>query len=86
MLHDALKSNVSNNHIIFARYTSEDMDEGMTDKNMYKAIEKKMTNGKRYYILLDEVQEICGWEKAVNSLLENADTDIYVISSNSKQM
>ena len=29
-----------------------------------------------YYLLLDEVQEIDGWEKAVNSLLENANTDI----------
>ena len=27
-----------------------------------------------------------GWEKAVNSLLENADTDIYVTGSNSKLM
>ena len=36
--------------------------------------------------LLDEVQEINGWEKAVNSLLENANTDIYVTGSNSKLM
>lgn len=27
----------------------------------------------RYYLLLDEVQEITGWEKAVNSLLELKD-------------
>ena len=32
------------------------------------------------------MQEIEGWEKAVNSLLENADTDIYVTGSNSKLM
>jgi hypothetical protein len=32
------------------------------------------------------VQEIPGWEKAVNSLLENANTDIYVTGSNSKLM
>ena len=36
--------------------------------------------------MLDEVQEITGWEKAVNSLLENADTDIYVTGSNSRLM
>ena len=45
-----------------------------------------MTGDGRYYLLLDEVQEIAGWEKAVNSLLENADTDIYVTGSNSKLM
>ena len=87
MLRDDLKSSsVSDEHIIFARYTSEDMDEGMTDKDMYSAIKEKMTDGERYYILLDEVQEIDGWEKAVNSLLENANTDIYVTGSNSRLM
>ena len=38
------------------------------------------------YLLLDEIQEITGWEKAVNSLLERADADIYVTGSNSKLM
>ena len=35
---------------------------------------------------LDEVQEVDGWEKAVNSLLEDSNTDIYVTGSNSKLM
>ncbi len=87
MLRDDLKSSgVSDEHIIFARYTSEEMDEGMTSRDMYSAIKEKMTDGERYYILLDEVQEIDGWEKAVNSLLENANTDIYVTGSNSRLM
>lgn len=88
MLRNDLKnSGVSNDCIIFTRYTSEELDEGMTDKDMYRAIKEKITDsGKRYYILLDEVQEINDWEKAVNSLLENANTDIYVTGSNSKLM
>lgn len=45
-----------------------------------------MKDNECYYLLLDEVQEIAGWEKAVNSLLENANTDIYVAWSNSKLM
>lgn len=36
--------------------------------------------------LLDELQEIEGWEKVVNTLLENYNTDIYVTGSNSKLM
>ena len=63
MLRDDLKSSgVPDDHIIFARYTSEDIDEGMTDRDMYSAIKEKITDGERYYILLDEVQEINGWE------------------------
>lgn len=83
---DLLESGVSSDHIINMRYTSEDFDEGMTDKDMYNGIKEKMTDSRRYYLLLDEVQEVKGWEKSVNSLLENANTDIYVTGSNSKLM
>ena len=83
---DLLKSGIAADHIISMRYTSEDYDDGMTDKDMYQIIRERMTGDGRCYLLLDEVQEIAGWEKAVNSLLENADTDIYVTGSNSKLM
>ena len=83
---DLLKNGVAADHIISMRYTSEDFEDGMTDKDMYNGIKEQMTGDGRYYLLLDEVQEIDGWEKAVNSLLENADTDIYVTGSNSKLM
>ncbi len=83
---DLLKSGIAEDHIISMRYTSEDFDDGMSDKDMYKGIKEQMTGDGRYYLLLDEVQEIDGWEKAVNSLLENANTDIYVTGSNSKLM
>ena len=87
MLRDDLKSSgIPDDHIIFERYTSEEIDEDMTDRDMHNAIKEKMTDKDRYYILLDEVQEISGWEKAVNSLLENDNTDIYVTGSNSKLM
>lgn len=83
---DLLKNGIAADHIISMRYTSEDFDDGMTDKDMYNGIKEQMTGGERYYLLLDEVQEISGWEKAVNSLLENTDADIYVTGSNSKLM
>ena len=83
---DLIAGGVAADRVIFLRYTSEDFDDGMTDRDMYKDIRSRMIGEGRYYLLLDEVQEIEGWEKAVNSLLENADTDIYVTGSNSKLM
>ena len=83
---DLLKSGIKGDHIIFMRYTSEELDEGMTDKDMYQGIKARMADGGRYYLLLDEVQEIDGWEKAVNSLLEDGNTDIYATGSNSRLM
>lgn len=87
MLRDDLqKSGISRDHIISMRYTSEEFDRNMSDRDMYNDIKNQMNADGRYYLLLDEVQEIEGWEKAVNSLLEDFNTDIYVTGSNSKLM
>ena len=83
---DLIGSGVSADHVIYLRYTSEELDDGINAKQMYRDIKGRMTDGQRYYLLLDEVQEVKGWEKAVNSLLEDANTDIYVTGSNSKLM
>lgn len=83
---DLLESGIAKDHIISMRYTSEDFVDGTTDKDMYNGIKGQISEGGRYYLLLDEVQEIQNWEKAVNSLLENFNTDIYVTGSNSKLM
>ena len=83
---DLISSGISADHIIQLRYTSEELDDDMTAKQMYRDIKDKMTDNLRYYLLLDEVQEINGWERAVNTLLEAFNTDIYVTGSNSKLM
>ena len=38
----------------------------------------------RYYLFLDEIQEVKNWEGAVNSLRVNSDVDIYITGSNAK--
>ena len=77
---------ISENNIILKRYTSFEIADNLTARDMYNNIKRDMTESGRYYLLLDEVQEIDGWEKAVNSLLEDSDVDIYVTGSNSKLM
>lgn len=42
-------------------------------------------DGKTYF-LLDEVQEVDGWEKVVNSLMTDYNVDIFVTGSNSKML
>ncbi len=83
---DLIESGIAADHIINVCYTSEDFSDDLTDKNMYQSIKASMNDNERYYLLLDEVQEITYWEKAINSLLENANTDIYITGSNSKLM
>ncbi len=83
---DLVQSGIPEDHIIQVTYTSEEVDANMTDQQMFIHIKEKMVDNERYYLLLDEVQEVVGWEKVVNSLLENENTDIYVTGSNSKLM
>lgn len=86
MIAKELKSRgVSADNIIERRYNEMDLD-GYTAKDMYDDLKNVISGKERCYLLLDELQEINGWEKAVNDLLESQNVDIYVTGSNSKLM
>ena len=86
MLHDELlKRGAAEKAVISRRYTDMDL-EGFDQRAMYDDLKTAIAGKGRCYLLLDEVQEIKGWERVVNSLLESADVDIYVTGSNSKLM
>ena len=57
---DLICSGIAADHVIHLRYTSEELDDSMTAKQMYRDIKEKMTDSERYYLLLDEVQEVDG--------------------------
>ena len=83
---DLLANGVRPEQIIERRYTSLDLGDLPAAKDMYQDIKADLNAAGRNYLLLDEVQEIEGWDKAINSLLELGNTDIYVTGSNSKLM
>lgn len=83
---ELLERGIPEDHIIMKKYTEMDIPDTITAKQMYDELVSRVEDDKRYYFLLDEIQEIKGWEKAVNSLLEGMNADIYVIGSNSKLM
>ena len=67
-------------HINFESFEFSDIDQA--DK-LYKFIEAKIKGKQRCYILLDEIQEVRSWEKAVNAFLVDFNADIYITGSNS---
>ena len=83
---DLLANGVRPEQIIERRYTSLDLGDLPAAKDMYQDIKADLNATGRNYLLLDEAQEIDDWEKAINSLLELGNTDIYVTGSNSKLM
>lgn len=72
--------------IIQKRYTEMDIPSDISAKDMYQELLACIEGKGRCYLLLDEIQEITGWERCVNSLLEGQNVDIYVTGSNSKLM
>lgn len=54
-----------------------------TADELYVYASQKSINGQRLYLLLDEIQEVLEWEKAINALMVDFDTDIYLTGSNS---
>ena len=60
--------------------------EGITSKELFSEIKRKLDPDRKTYIFLDEIQEINGWEKVVNSLASDYDVDLYVTGSNSRMM
>ncbi|MEG1506417.1 MAG: ATP-binding protein [Bacilli bacterium] len=77
-----LKQEVKEEDIIYMNFESAEYYEINNYKDLYKYIKEKVKNKNKKYILLDEVQNINKWEKAVNSLLVDINSDIYITGSN----
>ena len=63
-------------NIIERRYNEMNIDENFTAKDMYNDLKTVIHSKGRCYLFLDELQEVDGWEKVVNNLLEGCDVDI----------
>lgn len=83
---ELIRRGVFGEDIIEKRYTEMDIPEDITAQQMYQELIEAIGEKEHCYLLLDEIQEVHNWEKAVNSILENGKADIYVTGSNSKLM
>ena len=76
---------VPEERIVSFRFDSMEYED-MTAKQMYTKLKSRICPSGRTYFFLDEMQEIKGWEKVVNSLQSDFDVDLYVTGSNSRMM
>lgn len=76
---------VPEEQIVSYRFDSMEYED-MTAKQMYVELKSRLCPNSRTYFFLDEMQEVVGWEKVVNSLASDFDVDIYVTGSNSRMM
>lgn len=82
---ELLARGIKKEQMIVRNYTDVELS-GLTANEMLADVKKDITTKDKYYLFLDELQEIDGWEKVVNQLMEQGNIDIYVTGSNSKLM
>lgn len=87
MIMERLKAerHIPDERIISCRYDSMEYVD-LTAKDMYDQLKSRLSIEGKTYLFLDEVQEIEGWERVVNSLASDFDVDLYVTGSNSRMM
>jgi predicted AAA+ superfamily ATPase len=70
-------------HIIDMNFERSEFFHVKSYVELARYVEERIRDKKKYYVFLDEVHEVDGWEKAVNSI-RLMNTDIYVTGSNSR--
>lgn len=79
-----VSQNISEEDIIYMNFESAEWYDIKDYNDLYKYIKGRSNNNNsnKKYILLDEVQNVDKWEKAVNSILVDINSDIYITGSN----
>lgn len=78
-----INQKVLENDIIYMNFESAKFYDIKNYVDLYNYIKDKFSNSKnKKYILLDEVQNVESWERAVNSILVDFNSDIYITGSN----
>lgn len=77
-----LNTGIKKENIIHMNFEDLTYDEIKDYKDLNKYIKEKILDNDKKYIILDEIQQVSNWEKAINSFLVTLNCDIYITGSN----
>lgn len=77
-----IETGISSIQIIQMNFESMKLRSIRDEVSLYEAIQQQVQEDSKTYILLDEIQVVPHWEKAINSLQVDFDVDIYITGSN----
>lgn len=77
------KAKDSSNNIIFVDKEKKEFDDIRNYRDLNAFIDEHRVEGKKNYILVDEIQDIMEFERTVRSYREEPDTEIVITGSNS---
>lgn len=79
-----LQEGISKDHIICIALDDDEHEELLNRKALSSYIKEQIKDDNVYYVILDEIQFVEGFEKVLNGLNRYENLDIYVTGSNSK--
>lgn len=79
---ELLENGVQKEQIQFVNFELMKYDHIRSYKQLYELVTANIVPDKKNYLFFDEIQQVAGWEKTINSLTLEYDTDIYVTGSN----
>lgn len=81
-----INSEESDANIIYINKEDLDFDFIRTYRDIYSYVKDRLSEERRNYIFIDEIQEIEDFHLAIRSLALNDNNDIYITGSNSKML
>lgn len=82
---ELLNRGIQKENIVFINFESLKYEHLKEYHALYQEIVRQVEGKEnKVYILLDEIQEVDGWEKVINSLRVDFDCDIYITGSNAR--
>lgn len=85
IIDELIQNGIQNEQIIYLNLESKQYDNIQNDKDLYDYINNKINNKSKYYIFIDEIQNIDKWELTINSFKAEykEGVSIFITGSNS---
>lgn len=77
-----ISEGISPEQIIAINFEDFAFEDLRNPRNLYQHIKDRVTGSRRYYIFLDEIQNVENYERVVNSFQLNKNIDLYITGSN----
>ena len=81
---ELISSGISKEQIISMNFEWMDYEPIKDYVALNRSIREKMTSNEKYFVFLDEIQEVDGFERVVNSLNAEGIAEVFITGSNSK--
>ncbi len=84
IMKELVEDGIPESQMIFMNFELLQFEPFKDYQSLNEYLRKLMTSNMKYYIFLDEVQEVQGFEKVVNSLNAEGTAEVFITGSNSK--